>query len=188
MNAELTTLRRLARAARRDLEPDRRRFADHRICVAGIDLLVSRRATTVSSYLSTDGEPDLTELHRWCAAEGVTVVVPVMGPEGSLRFRELGAAELVVNSSGIPEPPDAAAEVALQACDVVFCPLVIFDGDGNRAGRGGGWYDRALGARHDRQLVAGVAYELQRVERVPTHAGDVPLDLVITEQTVHRRS
>lgn len=62
-----------------------------------------------------------------------------------------------------------------QLFDVAVIPLVAFDDGLMRLGYGGGNYDRFLPKlRHD-CFVAGVAFEEQRVERVPTEPHDLPL-------------
>ena len=49
---------------------------------------------------------------------------------------------------------------------------------------GAGYYDRALASLKDMAapMRVGVAYELQRVDRVPTEPWDVNLHQVITEK------
>ena len=74
--------------------------------------------------------------------------------------------------------------------DLVLVPLVGFDGAGNRLGMGGGFYDRSfafLGQRRWRRpRLVGVAFDLQRVDRLPRRAWDVPLDAVASERGCYR--
>ncbi len=185
MTDDLDALRREMRARRRDLPPARRAVADRLINRHLADLVTELGASSVSSYLATDGEPDLSAFHEACAGAVVTVAVPVMGADRTLEFRPLGGHPLAVNSVGIPEPQTTDV-VELGSLDVVVTPLVLFDGAGNRVGRGGGWYDRALANRRADQRLVGVAYHFQQRPAVPTHAGDVPLDMVVTDRAVHR--
>ncbi len=64
--------------------------------------------------------------------------------------------------------------------DVVAVPLVAFDGAGRRLGYGGGNYDRLLPQLRPDALVAGVAFEEQRVDAVPTEPHDLPLPRIIS--------
>ena len=73
-----------------------------------------------------------------------------------------------------PPDPQRATGVAGTArwFDLVLTPLVGFDERGNRIGRGAGFYDRHFAfLRHrstwHRPLLLGLAFELQRVERLP---------------------
>lgn len=99
--------------------------------------------------------------------------------------------ELKTNHFGIPEPVVKTAElIRAHRLDLVLLPLVAFDAHGNRLGRGGGFYDRSLEfLRHRRYWkkphLIGLAYEFQRLERVPTDDWDVLLDGVVTERGVY---
>lgn len=67
-----------------------------------------------------------------------------------------------------------------QLFDVAAIPLVAFDDGLMRLGYGGGNYDRFLPKlRHD-CFVAGVAFEEQRVEHVPTEPHDLPLPRIFS--------
>jgi len=68
--------------------------------------------------------------------------------------------------------------------DLVIVPLLGFDDDGNRLGRGKGWYDRFL-ALQPKALKVGVAFETQRVESIPVEVHDVALDVVCTERATY---
>jgi 5-formyltetrahydrofolate cyclo-ligase len=93
------------------------------------------------------------------------------------------------NRFGIPEPcVPARALVRAQLLDLILVPLVAFDASGNRLGMGGGYYDRSLAFVAQRQHwrkphVVGLAYEFQRVARMPANAWDVPLAAVVTNRS-----
>lgn len=176
-----------ARTGRRNLAEAPRLAADTAICESAIEVVLGSGSKRISSYLATDGEPDMDGLHTWCRTNDIEVAVPVMVADGQLEFRGLAQQQLRVNRSGIPEPREGSVS-ELVDLDIVFAPLVIFDEAANRAGRGGGWYDRALSDSPHGQLLVGVAYELQRVDEVPTHNHDVPLDIVITERRSYSRA
>ena len=70
--------------------------------------------------------------------------------------------------------------IAPEDLDAVVVPLVAFDDDGNRLGYGGGNYDRLLPALRDDAVIAGIAFEEQRVEAVPVEPHDRPLPHIVT--------
>ena len=72
------------------------------------------------------------------------------------------------------------AEVAPHAIDVMAVPLVAFDDDGCRLGYGGGNYDQFLPLLREDALVAGIAFEEQRVISVPVEPHDQPLPRVLS--------
>jgi 5-formyltetrahydrofolate cyclo-ligase len=66
----------------------------------------------------------------------------------------------------------------------MIVPGVLFDSQGHRLGRGGGWYDRALQALGETAIYIGLAYEFQLVSHIPTAAWDQKVHLVVTESRV----
>jgi 5-formyltetrahydrofolate cyclo-ligase len=145
-------------------------------------------ARHVAGYWPADGEidvlPALTEAHRRGA---LTYLPRVPGPDLPLRFRVWRpGVPLRRNRFGIPEPATGPGLARACRLDAVLVPLVGFDRRGNRLGMGGGFYDRTFAGRH-RTLLIGVAFDCQRVLRVPTHWWDVPLAAVVTERGIVRR-
>lgn len=67
-----------------------------------------------------------------------------------------------------------------QLFDIAVIPLVAFDSGLMRLGYGGGNYDRFLPKLRDDCFVAGVAFEEQRVDRVPTEPHDLPLPRIFS--------
>ena len=148
-------------------------------------------ARRVAASVADDGEIDPAPLVAACRLRGIDVYFPVLRDPAPMQFALAGLdTPMVHNRFGIPEPDiDAEALVSARELDVVLAPLVVFDAAGRRAGRGRGYYDRALafllnGPRPAKPLVVGLAYELQLVDGVPTHPGDVTMDAVVTEQRV----
>ena len=68
--------------------------------------------------------------------------------------------------------------------DIVIVPLLAFDGQGNRLGYGAGFYDRYLAGLiatgHQARLI-GLAFSLQKLDKVPVGLYDLPLDMIVTE-------
>jgi 5-formyltetrahydrofolate cyclo-ligase len=123
--------------------------------------------------------PLLTALHD----NGYAVALPATPAEaGPLAFRVwTPASRLATGAFGISEPaPDATPAEP----DALLIPLLAVDADGYRLGYGGGYYDRTLDAlrAHRRVIAIGVAYEAQRVERLPRGPHDHRLDWLLTER------
>ena len=66
--------------------------------------------------------------------------------------------------------------------DVIVIPVVGFNRDGFRLGRGGGWYDRFL-ASQPSALKIGVGHESSLVDFTP-EPHDIAMDIVVTEQEI----
>lgn len=152
--------------------------------------LVSRR---IACYLPNDGEVDTSDLIERMWRMRKSVFLPVLSrlPLDRLWFaRALPGMELIPNRYGIPEPRVAARDlVRARELDLILLPLVAFDRNGNRLGRGAGFYDRSLAfLRHRRFLrtphLLGLAYDFQRVPKIDTDPWDVPLDGVVSDRAV----
>ena len=97
------------------------------------------------------------------------------------------------NRYGILEPQITSQRAAdINMLDIIFVPLVAFDKNCNRLGRGAGYYDRALAhlpmhSQQTRPLLVGLAYEFQKIPEFEPKAWDVPLDMVVTECGIYRR-
>ncbi len=81
---------------------------------------------------------------------------------------------------GILEPGRAALRpVAFADLDAIFLPGLAFDRVGNRLGFGYGHFDAIC--RQSRAFKTALAFNFQLVDHLPTHAGDIPVDRVMTE-------
>jgi 5-formyltetrahydrofolate cyclo-ligase len=68
----------------------------------------------------------------------------------------------------------------LESIDMIIVPGVAFDREGNRMGRGRGFYDRLLSTT-PHAFKVGVAFGFQMVEQVPTEPFDIKMNKVIHE-------
>lgn len=62
--------------------------------------------------------------------------------------------------------------------DLIIVPGMAFDRNGNRLGRGKGFYDRFLCQHKDVKKI-GICYEFQIVDEVPTEPTDIVMDEII---------
>jgi len=178
-------LRRCLRAARRAVGA-----ADRVAAAATVDATLRRMGlprprSRISAYLASDGELDPAIIVRRALALGCEVHMPVIT---GLRRRRMRFEPWPTG------PRHSAAEGdSARWFDLVLTPLVGFDDNGNRIGRGAGFYDRHFAfLRHrnawHRPLMLGLAFELQRVDRLPAKSCDVPLWGIVTERGVHGRA
>lgn len=180
------------RAARRSLDHVERWALASRLARVATYAVLLRRARRFACYLPNDGEMDLTPLMQRLWAFGRESFLPVIhGPRLWFFPFERGT-PLGEGRYGIPEPAvSPARRCRISALNVVLMPLVAFDDTGNRLGMGGGYYDQTFSfKRRPRSgcepLLIGVAYEFQRVERLPRRLWDVPLDGIVTECGLRR--
>lgn len=173
-------LRRTLREQRAAL-PDEHVRAASAAVVAALELVPAiARARAVALYAAVRGEVDPERLAPTLQARGAAVAYPrvvTVEPPTLAFLRVDDAARLAAGQFGILEPPADAAP--LDALDVILVPGVAFARDGHRLGFGRGYYDRALAAR-PRALRIGLCHPFQLVDRLPSHSGDEPVDLVLT--------
>ncbi|MGE0724985.1 MAG: 5-formyltetrahydrofolate cyclo-ligase, partial [Alphaproteobacteria bacterium] len=144
-----------------------------------------RAGTIVSGFLAIGAEIDPWPLMARLATSGVALALPVVVRRGApLDFRAWREGDpLERRPMGLSEPGPAAP---LVEPDLLLVPLLAFDDRGGRLGYGAGFYDRTIQRLRARRRVRaiGLAFEGQRVARVPTGPEDAPLDAIVTEAAV----
>jgi 5-formyltetrahydrofolate cyclo-ligase len=117
---------------------------------------------------------------------GKQVSAPVLGKNGTMRFRKLNAdSSLSPNRFGLLEPQEGEF-VDPHRLDIVITPLVAFDSSGNRIGMGGGYFDRTFSFLKTRKLwmrpkLIGVAFACQKVKKISPNPWDIGLFRIVTE-------
>ncbi|EKE87632.1 5-formyltetrahydrofolate cyclo-ligase [Idiomarina xiamenensis] len=188
--AQRQQLRQQLKQRRAALSPQQRQQAAQRLVEQVLPLLASSPAKlTVALYHSFADELNTEPLLQALRQHGQRLLLPVLHPinRGQLLFlHDDGQQALNLNRFGIAEPQlDCRKVVPLAQIDWLFTPLVGFDQQGQRLGMGGGFYDRTFG-RYPQLQVAGLAYDCQQVERLPSAAWDVPLPLIVTPTRYYR--
>lgn len=148
------------------------------------------RARGIACYVNKDSEVNTRRLIRNALDREKRVLVPVVKKgEIELFFSELKdlGSDLAPGNFGIPEPrPEAVRPVSLDEVDIIFVPGIVWDRDGYRLGWGRGYFDRAIKRLPSHVRSAGLAFNMQLINRVPRDQFDVPVNLVVTESRVIR--
>jgi 5-formyltetrahydrofolate cyclo-ligase len=151
-------------------------------------------ARRIAAYWAQDGEVDTAVIWQRAWSLGKQIFLPVLSsePQGPMLFALFQAdTALAPNRFGIPEPRTPTAQcLSGQQLDLVLTPLVAFAENGRRLGMGGGFYDRAFAFRRGsapacKPHLLGLAFELQKVECLPSRPWDVPLDGIVTESAFY---
>jgi 5,10-methenyltetrahydrofolate synthetase len=181
-------LRKHYRQLRRNLPAEERLRRSGEIQKRAEALPFFSRARTVHSYLSMAEEVETQPLLQKTLDAGKTACVPWIDP----RTNRLMACAL--DSLVVPMHRDAMGIEAPRHCrafrpediDIAFIPGLAFDAEGGRLGFGKGYYDGFL--RGTRMVKVGLAFEEQiSSEALPMGAGDVFMDFVLTEKSLHAR-
>ena len=125
-----------------------------------IELIVRNQLTIVSAYEEFDNEPSLEGLREWCSLNGVDVLLPEI----------ISDTELAWVCNGRPANIDDV--------ELIIMPALAAGRDGNRLGRGKGYYDRAVSQLKAPRVV--VVHDSELFEHVPAEELDQKVSMVVT--------
>ena len=174
-----TEVRRMMREKRRAVSPE------ERLRRSG---LIMRQLETLPEFAGAE-----VVLLYWSMADEVqthalvedwhrrkTVLLPCVQGDDLVLRRYTGPDCMVAGEQfGIGEP-SGPEWTDLDAVQLVMVPGVAFDAQGNRMGRGRGFYDRLLKTMR-RAVKVGVAYNFQMLSEVPVEPHDVRMDKIICD-------
>ncbi len=174
------SLRRSVAAARAALADSERVAAGRLIRDCLLEMPEISGAGTIAAYYSAGSEPDTRGLVFALWKRGSYVVLPVLRPDGDLDWASYeGPDALAPGSRGLLEPTEPGRGTGTVArADVVLVPALAVDDNGNRLGRGGGSYDRALARVGPQVPTIALLYDDELVPRVPVEPHDQRVRLV----------
>jgi len=184
-------LRQRLREIRNSLEPSWVLEASRAVHQRLVELPEYLSARIVMSYVSVGKEVETHQLLLHMQKEGKTVVIPWCEGRELRLFRWESLDELECGALNILEPrlelrSRQDKHIGPECLDLVLVPGLGFDPNGNRLGRGGGYYDRFLKTTPRKAFRIGLGFECQIVEAIPMSANDEKVDLVITECHTYR--
>jgi 5-formyltetrahydrofolate cyclo-ligase len=180
---------------RRNLIPlDEQAQAAERICSLTCNLPVYKEARQIAFYWPTDNEISCMPLINAALNKGKHCFLPVLCLKNrqTLAFAAYDTqTPMLKNRYGILEP-DTSYSLLIDSInlDIIFVPLVGFDANCWRLGRGGGFYDAAFADLHRTQSkklpkLIGLAFDCQKVNTIPIDSWDWQLDLIVTEKRIY---
>lgn len=144
-------------------------------------LVEQRGVSTVTAYVSTEGEPGTIPLLDRLTGNGVRVLLPLLCDDFDLEWAVYEPAALTQGRFGIMQPtgPSLGKDAVVEA-GVVFCPGVAGTLRGERLGRGGGSYDRALARTDPAASRCLLLYDDEVLDAVPVEPHDALVDYLCT--------
>ncbi len=97
------------------------------------------------------------------------------------QWEELSISDQIFIHQPTPMQPVCSEEEIA----AILVPGIGFTTQGKRLGRGAGFYDRFL-RNHPEALRIGIAFEEQMIEKIPTDPWDENIDVILTDQGLHR--
>lgn len=142
-----------------------------------------KRANVIMCYVSKDGEVETIPIIEAALERGKVVLVPVI----KVRKKKMVVSEildpdkdLVRGPYGIYQPKAHFEVFHPRSIDLAVVPGVAFDRDGNRLGRGMGYYDKFLTRLRPGVTTVGLAFKFQVVKKLPTLSHDQPVTRLLT--------
>jgi 5-formyltetrahydrofolate cyclo-ligase len=167
-------LRKGVRAARAELSDAERAEAGRSLRDLILGLPEASMAGAIAAYLSTGTEPETTRLVFALWKKGCYILLPVLLPDKDLDWACYeGPSSLEPGPYGLLQPTEPSRGVtAIASADLVIVPALAVDRLGNRLGRGGGSYDRALARVGPAVPTIALVYDGELVDAVPTGPRD----------------
>ncbi|MGN0796181.1 MAG: 5-formyltetrahydrofolate cyclo-ligase [Christensenellales bacterium] len=135
-----------------------------------------KTSKSVFCFMSDFNEPYTIDFIKKAIKQGKTVYVPKIDGDDMQAIEIDIDTEFWYNKFGILEPKTGNIG---KRFDFTVVPLVAFDSEMNRLGRGKGYYDRFLSK--NKTYKCGVAFDCQLVDKIETESTDVKLDVVISK-------
>lgn len=147
----------------------------------------------LAGFVPLPSEPDIWPFLRVLKNLGWIVLVPdYPGPRSPVSQMRLGptisrSGESAVEPSWNYLGGGAAIRADLERTTHILMPGVAFDLLGNRLGRGGGWYDRALNNLPEEARRVAIAFENEVFEPgfLPVEEHDQMVDFIVTPQATY---
>jgi len=145
-----------------------------------------RRAATVAAYVSMGTEPGTGRLLEALLERGTRVILPLLRPDNDLDWA-VHTGALLPARRGLLEPGGPPLGVdAVATADVVLVPGLAVSPAGDRLGRGGGSYDRALARVPVGTPVWILLYDEEVGVAVPVEPHDRPVSGAATPSGISR--
>jgi 5-formyltetrahydrofolate cyclo-ligase len=140
-------------------------------------LIIPLLVGSVFCYMSGKDECNTVPILCFCLKHKIPLAVPFCEKNGVMTARRLTSfSQLRRGRYGILEPaPDAEI---MDDPTVVIVPGLMFDRNGIRLGRGGGYYDRWLAGKKCQTI--GLCHPDRLVECLPRDEWDISVHMVVT--------
>ncbi len=122
-----------------------------------------------------DEFPTNNALCRW--SKHLNIYLPKVNGK-NLDIIRYAPDKIMSGAFGISEPTNIEDKISPSMLDIIIVPAVAFDTNGNRLGRGKGYYDKLLG--NSGALRIGIGYDFQILDILPTDNHDIRMNYIFT--------
>ncbi|MBO7132846.1 MAG: 5-formyltetrahydrofolate cyclo-ligase [Bacteroidales bacterium] len=133
------------------------------------------KAKIVMLYYSLPDEVQTAEfIAKWRSIK--QIILPTVVGDDIVPVKLDDSTTFAKGDFNIQEPQ---SEPYTGGYDLIVVPGVAFDRNGNRLGRGRGYYDRFL-CNHANVKKIGICFDFQLVDEIPTEPTDIKMDEIIS--------
>lgn len=139
-------------------------------------LSLKQNLKRIGCYLSFGSEPSTDSFIQLAKAEGIEIACPRINADGHMVMAALESGT-TSSALGFREPTGKVFEPT--ELDLIVVPALAIDFQGQRLGRGAGYFDRYL--EHYAGPTVGLIYDAEFLPKVPSEAHDAPVSQVVTQ-------
>ena len=154
-----------------------KRIADEEICSKIIRKVSSSNHSLCMVYIALDTEVNIKDAILAIGKSGIRICAPRISGETMDFFAINSYNDLTKGTYGIYEPSDYCQKVIPHDA-ICLVPAYAFGKEGERLGKGGGYYDRYF-ANHTDIYKIGIGYQFQCNKIFPTEPTDITMDEII---------
>lgn len=146
-----------------------------------------KAASTVFIYVSLPSEADTSKIILEALKGGKRLCVPKITGNGTMEAVQIESiAQLQKGKFGILEPIDGCKIIQKNEIDLAIMPCMAADENGNRLGKGGGFYDRFCENFSQNALI--LCPEALLFKEIPTESWDSAADVVTEDRILKKKS
>ncbi|MCV6600172.1 MAG: 5-formyltetrahydrofolate cyclo-ligase [Cohaesibacter sp.] len=147
-----------------------------------LDAIDLPKGSSIGLFWPIRSEIDCALLAPMLRERGYELALPVVIGLEQMEFRRWLEGDALEPAGYGSMGPAKGSDLVVPHC--LILPLAAFDQSRHRLGYGGGFYDRYIEkAERDvaRPVLIGLAYDMQKVDRVPVGRYDQPLDRIVSD-------
>ncbi len=144
-----------------------------------------KAANTVFIYVSLPSEADTSKFISEALKDSKRLCVPKITGNGTMEAVQIeSTAQLQKGKFGIPEPIDGCEIIPKYEIDLAIMPCMAADENGNRLGKGGGYYDRFCKDFNGSRIILCPEILLFEPGVIPTDPWDAAATIITEKRTL----
>lgn len=147
------------------------------ICDKLFEIVDKTKARLIMSYRPIQKEVNVDFFNNYIDKNLLQVCYPRIVDDDLIAII---SDDFELDKYGIRQPVNGI-RINKKDIDLIIIPLVGFDENLNRLGRGKGYFDRFL--ENIKALKVAVGYEIQKEEKIITNSQDIKMDIILTQES-----